>query len=125
MSDLHFFVSNLMFGVDLHFSFAFFCIGFAACSAESWNRIFFAFLYKTFFSFFANLPFPSRTSGKAGKIQKTPGNLQKKCEKHAKQMQHNLQKRCNTSKKDIKTRNKNAVSACFCFGFFPIFSRFV
>ena len=48
------------------------------CSAESWNRNLFA-LFWLFFShfFFANLQFPGRNPGKAGKVQKTLGHLQK------------------------------------------------
>ena len=53
-----------------------------------------------FSHFFANLPFPSMTSGKAGKIQKTPGNLQKN---NAKNMQNKCNKNC---KKDAKQAKK-------------------
>ena len=47
------FLRYLMFGVDLRFSSAFCCIGFAACSAESWNRNFFACFFNLFVCFFA------------------------------------------------------------------------
>ena len=97
-----------MFGVDLRFSSAFFCIGFAAYFSESWNRDFFACFFNlfTFFFalFFANLPFPSRTSGKAGKIQENCKT--QKCEKHAKQMQQKLQTNAKQAKKTLKLETK-------------------
>ena len=124
MSDL-FFWRDLMFGVDLRFSSAFFCIGFAAYFSESWNRDFFACFFNlfTFFShfFFQICHFQAGPLGKLEKYrkiakQKNAKNMQNKCNKNC--------KKCKTSKKDIKTRNKNAVSACF-FRIFPYFFRCV
>ena len=52
----------------------------------SWKDIFFLHFFAFFF---ANLQFPGRTSGNAGEIQKTLGNLQKMqtiCKQNAEQM---------------------------------------
>ena len=73
------------FAINLHVRFAFFYIGFAACSRR-------AIVLYVFRIFFANLQFPGRTSGKAWKIPKTLGNLQKKMQTICKKKQANTTK---------------------------------
>ena len=122
-----FFSRNLMFGVDLHFSFA--CV----LHFAFWKRVLEtedSFLYFSFkleaclgneghFYFivsFANLQFPGRTFGKAGKIQKHYDmcNQMQKCKNT-----------CKTSENDSETRTKTMFLLAFArfpgFGIFLVF----
>ena len=96
MSDLHSFVRDLMFGVDLHFSFAFFCIFSFFCILEARRRIHFCIfsnwkrasetkgIFLVAF-FFTNLQFPGRTSWESWKnTKKTLGYVQQKCKNEQK-----------------------------------------
>ena len=127
-----FFVRDLMFGVDLHFSFAFFCIYsfFFACILEARRRIHFCIfsnwkrasetkgIFLLHF-FFANLQFPGRTSWASWKNTKNTRICAKKCknEKNAKQT------------KTVKIEQKQCFCLLFCdisqvLVFFLVFCKF-
>ena len=95
-----------MFGVDLRFSSAFCCIGFAACSAESWNRNFFACFFNLFVCFFAFCfcKFAISKQAPLGKLEKYQKH-QEICKKNAK----NMQNKCNTNCKKDATQAKKTL----------------
>ena len=124
-----FFVRDLMFGVDLHFSFACFCIFsfFFACILEARRRIHFCIFSNwkrasetkgIFFVafFFANLQFPGRTSWASWKNTKNTRICAKKC-KNEKQCKTN-----ENSKHRTKTMFLLVILRYFPgFGIFPSF----
>ena len=70
MSDLHFFVSNLMFGVDLHFSFAFFALDLQHVLLNRGIAFFLHFYIKHFFRFLQICHFLAEPLAKLEKYKK-------------------------------------------------------